>query len=597
MPESSIHRLFSELKRRRVFRVAGVYAVVAWAVIEVAETIFPILMLPGWLLTAVTVLALLGLPLAVVLAWGLEMTPDGVKRTPAARETAPGGAWGAPTLLGLAVVVLITGAAGYYYLRPPGPSVGPDDRSIAVLPFDNLSGDPENEYFSDGITEDILTNLAQIGDLRVISRTSVMTYKDSEKTIPEIARELEVAYVLEGSVRRAGGRVRVTAQLIHAATDDHVWAESYDRRLTDIFGIQSEVAHAIGQELQAELSTAVRNRIETAPTTDLRAYESFLKGRALLDQRTAEPVRQAIDFFQGAIERDSSYGLAWAGLADALSLLTYYDYAIPDSVPPALEAAGRAVELAPELGQTHASLGIAHSLRQEGPAALQELERAIGLTPSYAEAQSWLGWVRLMTGSPEQAVRPAEEAVELDPLAPAYRAYLSEIRLANRDLEGALPEARRAAELQPEYGFAHFMEGLTLYHMGRHAEARSALERAKPMVPPRGTPSHVEIDAALALVRIAAGDRAGAREVLANLAGRSDDPDARFATGIIHAALGDLDAAFDALGQVEAWGSLSNENLRYFFPDALADLRSDARYPALLGQVDRAWGLPPDGGA
>lgn len=584
---------YRELKRRKVLRVAAAYAVVAWGAIEVAETVFPILMLPPWLVTAVTVLALLGFPLAVALAWAFDLTDTGIQRAeadPGAEGTRVPDGPSRAVVFWATLAIAAVAVAGWVLLEEDDP-IERSERSVAVLPFENLSRVAENEFFSDGITEDILTNLSNIADLRVISRTSAMAYKDTDKTIPEIATELDVAYVLEGSVRRVGERVRITAQLVHAPADRHVWATNYDRELTDIFAIQSEIARAIARELRTELSPEEQERIAATPTEDMAAYDQYLKGRALLDQRGEAGMRRAIDHFQRAIARDPGYALAWAGLADAISLLGFYDYIVPDTAPSALEAARRAVELDGTLGHAHASLGIVHSIRQDAPAALRHLRRAIELTPGYAEPYIWLAWVLLLTGSPEEAVSPAEEAVRQDPLAPAYHVYLGETYLAVGDPDDALGEVRTAIDLQPQYGLAHFMEALVLHHLERYPAARTSLGRARRLVPEQGTPTHDEIDAVVALTFIAEGDTVAARDVLQRIGASPASPEARFSVGLVHAALGDIDTALDIFTDIDRWGPFSNDHIRYFFPDQLAAVRADPRYLRLLDRVDRAWNV------
>jgi tetratricopeptide (TPR) repeat protein len=295
---------------------------------------------------------------------------------------------------------------------------------------------------------------------------------------------------------------------------------------------------------------------------------------------------RSIDDFRGAIERDRAYGLAWSGLADALSILEFYHYPAPDGAPDPLDAARRAVALAPGSGPAHASLGIILSIRQDGSAALRELERAIALAPSYAEPHAWLGWLHVLRGSPDAGLVRAARAVELDPLAPAFRAYLAETHLARGNAALALAEAEWACGIQPEYGLAHFMTGLAHHHLARPAEAREALEIALPLVPAGGTPSHAEIHAALAVVEAAAGDMEAARQRLACVR----ETGHAFSLGLAHAALGETEAALDAFETVRDWRSFSTEHFRYFFPETLGPIREHARGRAIVRSLDRRWG-------
>lgn len=475
---------------------------------------------------------------------------------------------------------------------PRSGSANKDDRSIAVLPFETI-GATETSAFTDGIHGDLLTRLSNVGGLQVISRTSVRRYRDTDKVLHRIARELGVTWVVEGEVQEVGEQVQVNARLVNARTDRQVWARDYRRVLTaeDLFQIQSEITEAIAQSLEMELTSAEKERVERRPTENLDAYRLYAQGREHLDQRTEDGIRRALDYFQRAIEQDSDYALAWAGLTDALSLFEFYGLTLPDDAPAPMEAAQQAVDLAPDLGEAHAALGILHAIRHEGLSALQELEHAVELAPSYAESHVWLGWLYLYLDRPETGLPFAKRAVDLDPLAPAYRVYLAENYLANGKVDAALREARRAREIQPEYGLTHFMEGVVLHHQGRLDEATSALQRCLSRVPPESTPTHAEVRAALAVARAASGDRDRARE----LGEQIDQADAPFSKGLVHAALGDTDRAFECFEQVRDWGSFTTEYARYFFPDVIGPLREDPRYDELLRTVNEYWGLNPDG--
>lgn len=461
--------------------------------------------------------------------------------------------------------------------------------SVAVLPFENLSEEGDAGLFAAGLHDDLITELSRLRGLTVISRTSVLRFRGGERSIPEIATQLGVGTVVEGAVQSAGGRVRLNVQVIDARTDVHRWAEQYDRELTpeSLFDIQGEVAERIAGALETELSPsgAEQRGARRNPPGDLESYRLCVQGRGLVDQRTGDAMRRSIDYFRRAIERDPEYALAWAGLAHALSVLEFYDHPAPESVPDPIEAARRAVELSPELGEAHSSLGIILSIRRKGPAALRELERAVELTPGYAEPHAWLAWVHLLRGSPEEALVPARCAVELDPLAPAFRAYLAEALLANGETAEALRQAVRAREIQPEYGLARYVEGLVRYHRGETERAKSSAHQALRLVPPHGSPTHAEVRALLAVIRSAAGDESGARELLSRIL----DQGTGFAAGLVHAALGEAERALEAFEAVEEWGSFGTENLRYFFPEVLGPLRKDPRYRRIVDAVDRRW--------
>ncbi|MEE8193846.1 MAG: tetratricopeptide repeat protein, partial [Gemmatimonadales bacterium] len=535
---------------------------------------------------------IMGFPVAVVVAWAFELAPEGVRRTPSAceeREAFPDGRSGLPakTLVALGLLVAAI-AVGWFVMGNGGGEPEVTDRSIAVLPFETL-GQEETTTFTDGVHGDLLTRLSHISDLSVISRTSVMRYRTSEKLLPAIAAELGVAWVLHGEVQETGDQVQVNARLVNAGTDRQVWAESYRRKLTagNLFEIQAEITRQIARALETRLSPEEERQVERTPTENLDAYRLYAQGRELLDQRTEDGMRRALDYFQRAIAQDSSYALAWVGLADGLSLLEFYNYPNPGIALGARQAARRALELDPTLGEAHASLGIVHSVRQEGPEAVLELQRAVELRPGYAEAHAWLGWMHVILGRQEEALEPMKRAAMLDPLAPAFRAYLAEAYLANGRSRDALREARRAREIQPDYPLAHFMEGLVLYQLGMMAEAKAVLRDVLPFVRPRGTPSLSEVRAVLAVTHAASGDSTAARELLA----RIEEANHPFSAGLVHAALGEDEAAFDAFARVSTWDSFSTEHFRYFFPDILGPLRDDPRYQELLREVDRSWGL------
>ncbi len=465
----------------------------------------------------------------------------------------------------------------------------PDALSIAVLPFASL-GNEEQELFVNGIHDDLLTRLSSIARLEVTSRTSVMRYEKSGKLLTEISGELGVNWIVEGSVQQIENQVQVRVRLVNTRMDRQFWSQSYQRELSvdNVFDIQEDVAKRIVQSLEIELSTGEEKRIVRKPTDNLDAYYLYAEGRTYLDERTEKAIRHALDCFHQAVKQDEAYVLAWTGIADALSLLRFYGYAYPENSYDYQEAAERALEIDPDSGEAHASMGIYYSIETQGPEALSELRKAVTLTPSYAEGWSWLGWVLLCLGKPEEAVEGARQSVKLSPLAPAFRVYLAEIYLANGQMESALQEARRAREIQPEYGLSHFMEGLVYYHINEQAKAVSALQKALSLVPVRGTPTRDEIKALLAASHYSLGNM----DEVNTLGGQIEEV---FSAGLIHAVRGDEEAAFDLFDQVETWNSFSIDVIRYFLPDALGTLRKHQRYDELISTINKSWGLHANG--
>jgi TolB-like protein/class 3 adenylate cyclase/Tfp pilus assembly protein PilF len=365
----------------------------------------------------------------------------------------------------------------------PGPSpqpAAPDRRSIAVLPLANLSPDPENEYFSDGLTEDILTQLSKIQRLKVISRTSVMQYKKTSKNLKEIGRELGVATILEGSVRKAANKVRISVQLIDAGTDEHLWAETYDRELADIFAIQSDVARQITDALKAQVSADERARIEHRPTGSLEAYQTHLKGLFLWNQRTEAGVKAAMEHFRRAIALDPGYAPAYVGLADAYIVLgNFGKYRPRDIYPPAEAAARQALDLDDTLGEAHTSLGqVKYNYSWDWQGAEDAYRRAIELRPSYATAHHWYALFLSTIGRYDDALSEILRAKDLDPLSAAIAANVGAVLFVARRYDEALAEIRKAVAATPEFRTVHWYLGWVLLMKEAYADALPPLLRA-----------------------------------------------------------------------------------------------------------------------
>ena len=293
------------------------YIVGGWALSQGIAQVFPVFDIPNWIIRALVVLTIAGLPVALVLAWMFEITPQGIKRTETA-DALPASArpkkygWVYVVIIGVAVSIGLFFLGRYTVQETASPARTPA-KSIAVLPFDNLSRDPDNAYFTEGVQDEILTRLAKVADLKVISRTSTQRFKSAPENLPQIAKQLGVTNILEGSVQKVADRVRVNVQLINALTDEHLWADTYDRKLTDIFAVESEIAQAVAQALQATLTGSEKSSIAKKPTENPEAYELYLKGRFFWNKRTGVDLRKAIEYFQQAIAKDPNYALAYAG--------------------------------------------------------------------------------------------------------------------------------------------------------------------------------------------------------------------------------------------------------------------------------------------
>lgn len=488
-----------------------------------------------------------------------------------------------PTLLLLPLLIPL--ALSFFEFEPTETAAPFSQGAIAVLPIENLSPNRDDAYFADGVHQDIIIHLSQIGDMEVIARSSVLSFEPGERDLLSIADELNVASVLEGNIRRAGDVIRISVQLTDPRSNRTLWAEIYDREITDIFAIQSDIAREIADALEVRITAAEERAVDRLKTEDLEAYRLYVLGRGLWDQRTDDGMRRSVNYFQQAIEQDSDYALAWAGLADALSTIKFYNLS-PQTDLTAEEAALKALSLDPELGEARASLGIAYAVNLRGPEAVQELERAVELSPSYAEAQLWLGWLYLVLGEPTGALPPLEQSVRLNPLAPASRLYLAEAYLANGRTSEALREAQHARSLQPGYGLAHYMEALVLYHLGDYAEAKSALQKAMPLVRSGGMPDRANVLALNALTDISIGDITAARDRLPEIRATGDS----FSEGLVLLGLGDVELAFDAFERVSEWDNIPAIHFQYLFPDILGRFHSDPRYQQLSEKLRQSWG-------
>src|SRR5437867_3357761 len=365
---------FEEVKRRKVYRVAAAYVIAAGGIIQLASAAFPAWELPNWALRFVIVLLLLGFPIALMLAWAYDITAQGVRATPTI--AGPQTHRSRNVIMLVATGVIISAAAGFFLL--PRVSAHKIDKSIAVLPFENLSDEKQNAYFADGIQDDVLTNLSKIGDLKVISRTSVMPYRGKASNVREIGKTLGVSTILEGSVRRVGNRVRVNVQLINTANDEHMWAEDYDRDLTDVFAIQTDLAQKIASELRAKLSPSEKSQIESKPTENGEAYLAFVQAHNLSCAfEDLEKLKQSEQLYARAIELDPNFALAIARYSQLESWLLHEGDRAPERRDKARTLAERALQLQPDLPEAHLALGFSYYYGDNNyDAALREFEIA-----------------------------------------------------------------------------------------------------------------------------------------------------------------------------------------------------------------------------
>jgi TolB-like protein len=403
---------FEEVKRRKVYRVAAGYVVVAGGLIQLASAVFPAWELPSWALRLVIILLLIGFPIALILAWALEVTPQGIRTT----QPAPSGRRRRRNIVALVGIgVVVSAAAGFFLL--PRASAHRIDKSIAVLPFENFSDDKENAYFADGIQDDILTNLSKIGDLKVISRTSVMPYRGKEKNVREIARALGVSAVLEGSVRKDKNRVRVNVQLINAVNDEHIWSDVYDRDLTDVFAIQTDLAKKIAEELHAKLSPTEKEQMTRKPTENGEAYLAFVQAHNFhREVEDFSKLKQAEQLYERALQLDPNFALAAASYSRLESWIYHTYEPIAERAERSRSLANRALQLQPDLPEGHLALGFSiYYVERDFNRALGELALAQKGLPNESEVYLAIGAIQRRQGKWAESNANLEKAVELSP--------------------------------------------------------------------------------------------------------------------------------------------------------------------------------------
>jgi TolB-like protein/Flp pilus assembly protein TadD len=630
--------LFSELRRRRVFRVAGVYAAVAFVVWQAADIAFPALRLPEWLVTAVVAFTILGFPIALVLAWAFEITPEGVRRTePLEAGAADGGGpargaagrrwsgqriaatWGAVSFLILGGAFIALGD------RKPGDDGMETDRSVAVLPFASLSADADNLYFASGIHEEVLTQLSKIAELRVLSRSSVQEYGSDDHDLRRIGERLGVGAILQGSVQRAGNRVRVSARLVDARTERHLWAESYDRELADIFAIQSEIALQIAAALRANLSSGERERIQRQATGNLAAYDLYLRGLELYATGRDEN-ETAVELFRQAIRLDPEFAAAHAQLS-ASYMQRVQTYGFPrEWADSGVVVARRAIAVDPALANGYWALGT--NLNQLGRTseARRALERAVELDPSFHAALIGLAVISRHQGRYDEELRWAQRAILVDPTSPFSTVHHALAYWFLGDAEQAVHWLERTRQVSPNFPWTHliavyleFSTGRTsegaaraqrwlderpgdfvgmiaaadaAFMMGRFGEAAERYERLLRAAPDgMNTGNGLSFRTSLSYALLRTGQRERGEEFLTQaleenrkmIGSGADQPSLFIESASIHAIRGDRAAALDALERAYQGGWREHATL-HLMP-MLEILRTEERYQRLVASM------------
>ena len=480
------------------------------------------------------------------------------------------------------LLLLVASVAAWKLRSRNNPS--PIIHSLAVLPLESLSNDASQDYFADGMTDELISNLGQISALRVISRTSVMAYKHASKPLPQIARELNVDAVVEGTVLRSGDQVRITAQLIEASSDKHLWSQSYQGELRDTLSLQSQVARAIADQIRINLNPQEQAALKTVKVVNPEAYESYLKGRYFWNKRTGDGLKVARAYFNQAIEEDPTYARAYSGLADTYALLGDWQYAVmtpKEALPKAKAAATKALELDSALREAHNSLAFClDGFDWNFDSAGQEFRRAIDLNPGYATAHHWYAWHLGLLGSYDEAIAEMRKAQSLDPLSLIISADLAELLVLAHRYDESILESRKTIEMDPNFALAHNQLGQAYLQKQMHDDAIAQMQKAVQLS--GGSPTLI---ANLARAYVASGKRSEAVKLLNDLKKRST-PSYSHASeiAVVYAALGDKDEAMNWLEK----GYEERFNPGVLLRPGFDALRSDARFENLVRRI----GLP-----
>ncbi len=590
---------WSELKRRKVMRVAITYAVVAWLLIQVSATVFPQFDIPDWGARFVTLLLVIGFPVALIIAWAFELTPDGIKTTKAAdegREEAPvskkqerkrnwltiGFAAGLPTLIFgiLAAVFFIKARTAEAEID----ALEQDryNKSIAVLPLENMSPDEGNAFFAGGVHEDILTHLSRIAELKVISRTSTLQFADVKRNLSDIGATLGVRYVVEGSVRRAEGHVRVTVQLIDAKTDEHLWAENYDRELKDIFAIQSEIAKQIASTVHATISPEESERIDQMPTTNLLAYDNYVKGRELV--WTFDTVQRSREFFEKALEQDPDFALAHIGMGLYYARMAFDLSLLPEEGFPKAEKWLRSAEALDhnnldELKRLSGILNLWY--KWDWVSALKDYEVSIA-TNRNGTTISGLAWYYVVVGNYEKAVESIKEAVELDPLNLTTKQILADIQRHAGNYQESLNVCLTLLDVDPNWSQAYQILSENYRELGQIDEAIKSAETAVAMQDGKSWSRFF-----LGMVYIDAGRKAEALELIDTMLKNERSVYVpKIALAMLYFRMDEIDEGFE-------WLEQSYESREYWLPSFLNNprnhdetLRADPRFQEMVDRMN-----------
>ncbi|HEV3099953.1 MAG TPA: hypothetical protein VGY75_09585 [Candidatus Udaeobacter sp.] len=572
---------FVELKRRNVYKVAVAYLVVSWLLLQAASILLPTFEAPSWVMKAFVVLIALGFILAVCISWAFEMTPEGMKRT---ADVSPDEVRSLPYWSKKKFAAFIVGAATiaaglfvFQFFRAPNPTsaASAGGKSIAVLPLLNESGDPKDEYFSDGLSEELIAALAQIRELKVIGRSSSFRFKDRKEEPRAIGEKLGVATLLEGTVRKQGDRVRIVAELVNAADGIELWSRTFDRELKDIFAVQTEIAAAVASSLKVTLLGADERSARKPEPKNTEAYNVYLQGHFYLLRRNLEDYRRAIAYYDEAIRLDPDYALAYAERSEARIWIGDLSGQGKTELPKARSDAERAVAIAPALAEAHAALGWLRFFAEwKFAEGLSELKRAQELSPANPTTNDLLARVIVYIGQLDEAEKQARHAVELDPLSGSAQFNLARVLWCQGKLDEADAVARKTADLTPAAASSHRWQVLIAVKRG---DGEKALREAQ-----------LEADEnyrrfELALAHYARRDRAAADAALAELIAKSRDI-AAFQIAQVYAFRGETGKAFEWL-QI-SFDTHDTGTLAILVDPLVNSLRDDPRFKALVAKMN-----------
>jgi TolB-like protein/Tfp pilus assembly protein PilF len=568
---------FDEVKRRKVYRVAVAYIIAAAGMIQLASAAFPAWDLPNSALRLVIVLLLIGFPLALVLGWIFDVTPQGIRATPTA---ALGTHRRSNLIMLVAAGVIISAVAGFFLL--PRVSAHKVDKSIAVLPFENASNEPNTEYLSEGISEALINSLSELQQLRVIARPTAFRYKGKDVDPRQVGRELGVTAVLTGKVRQMQDALNVQVDLVDAVTGAQIWGAGYDRNIADLVAVKQAIAQEITAKLKLKLSSEEQRLLVKRDSTNAEAYQFYLRGRYFWNKRTSDGIKQAIEYFQQSVERDPNFALGYVGLADSYIGLTFYNFAAPhETMPKAKESAIKALALDNTLAEAHTSL--AHVLMNydwNWSEAEKEFKRSIELKPDYATAHEWYAIHYLTaTGRLEEAVQEMKKALELDPASLVMNTFMGATLYYAGRYDEAIDQCRRTIQMDPNFAVAH-------WHLGLAYEQKQILDAAteefkKAISLSEGSPL---MRAALGRAYAESQKKYEANEMLSEL---NDLAKRQYVSAYevakIYVALGNSEQAFQLLAKAYAEHSFHLPNLNVC--PQLKPVRSDPRFRDLVQRI------------